>query len=1694
MSLTLLLLLALLMPWTINAQQSNRSVLDADCDPISTLPWEETWSLNDWPYSNTQSGNYNLFSEYETCMVAPTMTSSNGTLTPRLWYNGENYNRHLSFREVSGATNTFILPPFQEPIGFLTVTLVARVTTMKNKTLVVGYVDDSNTAHELKTITVTNTAKTFQVDLDVADAPTTYNENYRLALFFHDQGTSASCDVLSISVDFHHITKIGSAEQWNTFATQVNSGYDYAGKTVELTADIEGATAKVGDVNGDNEATYSFSGNFDGKGHTLNVAITEDGKQGLAPFRAIKNANISNLKVTGTVTSNTAIPYTSGLVGFTQPGGNNTIENCLVQTVVTNNATGSNTQVGGIIGNARSATTHIKGCLFEGTLSSSSYEGGFVGWATAGANVEFINCQFKGANSGNGNFHPIGCKADETVTATVTNTYYNIKDMLDDDAHSIVRGFENTGKRAYTITGVDAVTVELTGSQETTYTVSDIHTYGTGIKHNGIIYAGQNDAVSINLAGASGYKTDNGTLAGTSNPYTFHMAGSNAAISSADPIAKKYHIGNESNSTTMTWSEFCDAVNNGTSYYKETIHLDEDITADRKAGTSDKSFSGIFDGHGHTITFNYTTAEEYAAPFAFVEGATFNNLKITGTINTSAKYAAGFVAHVNTFEPYFISFYSPCEFHNCVSDITINSTVVGDGTHGGFVAVTYRPGDNPFYGCSFTGKLLGPNTTSCGGFVGWAESNSSYNANAQFHNCVFNPQEVTISADNSATFNRGNFNYCGNSYYFTTFGSVQGKKAYTITSASDVTVENAGSVETFPLSGITSYGTGIKYNNTLYAGQNDNVSLKLVCTTQGFHTYNTTYGTITDNGGAIKTLNMPNLGVIPEGTPGVVISATSSVPENEYRISVAGDVTACSGLFTDSGGPAIEESFEGWCHVNETFTKTFYPCEPGTQCVVMNFTLFNTSGTLQIYDGTSTSSPLIGSYSDNSPGVVKATNSDGALTFHWDSHNVLIAGEGWEASISCQDLTFNIATSVYPPSAAIGSATVAGSCTINTDVTLTATPAESFAFVNWTENGQTVSTDNPYVFSAQSNRNLVANFAKAGPITITAENTWTEDFDWEMYGNDPARKLDLYPDNNWYVPNYITVGGSFTTSPRIWGDKKLSMKGNNSDEQTVVLPAFTNAIKDLAVHFDAQVESDYVNPYIAIGYYDMGDHSFHELNRVTIGYNSASFSEYGYVFSDGPEYNENYRIALLLHNVSTTSVNVDNVVVSLRPAVTKTFVTNGNWNVDSNWNPSGTPLPDDNVVINANATIANGTVAEVNTITIGDNGSITIEEGGQLRHNNTGVEATLNKNITKYTSEKDNYYFMSLPFVSYDMAHSALFVSSQTGFNYDFYAFDGTNDLEWIYRPSALTAGQGFLYANNTGGEYSLEGVLMPSHEAVDEELNYDTETPLGTWNLVGNPFACNATPSITDFYVIDGEEVVASQLSTVAPLESIMVQATAADQSITFTRASSSKAAQAITMSLAQADTRDARLVDRAIVRFDESNGLEKFQLNPSHTKVFIPQDGKDYAVVRSDNEGELPVSFKAEHNGRYTFSIAADNVEVHYLHLIDNLTGEDVDLLANPSYSFDAKTTDYESRFKLVFSTSFDTGDDFAFVSDGNIIICDAISSDAGLQIIDMTGRVIWQGSATRSISTQMMSPGVYVLQMVCGNDTKTQKIVVR
>ena len=95
----------------------------------------------------------------------------------------------------------------------------------------------------------------------------------------------------------------------------------------------------------------------------------------------------------------------------------------------------------------------------------------------------------------------------------------------------------------------------------------------------------------------------------------------------------------------------------------------------------------------------------------------------------------------------------------------------------------------------------------------------------------------------------------------------------------------------------------------------------------------------------------------------------------------------------------------------------------------------------------------------------------------------------------------------------------------------------------------------------------------------------------------------------------------------------------------------------------------------------------------------------------------------------------------------------------------------------------------------------------------------------------------------------------------------------------------------------------------------------------------------------------------------------------------------------------------------------LEKLSLNEQRTKIFAFKDQQEVSIVSCEGN-EQPISFKTTKEGSYTINVNTVNLRLNYLHLIDKLNGADVDLLANPTYTFKANPTDYVSRFCLVFS----------------------------------------------------------------------------
>jgi len=267
-------------------------------------------------------------------------------------------------------------------------------------------------------------------------------------------------------------------------------------------------------------------------------------------------------------------------------------------------------------------------------------------------------------------------------------------------------------------------------------------------------------------------------------------------------------------------------------------------------------------------------------------------------------------------------------------------------------------------------------------------------------------------------------------------------------------------------------------------------------------------------------------------------------------------------------------------------------------------------------------------------------------------------------------------------------------------------------------------------------------------------------------------------------------------------------------------------------------------------------------------------------------------------------------------------------------------------------------------------------------------------------------------------------------------------------------------------------------------------------FNLVGNPYTFNTYVN-RPYYKLNYDRTdieLVNNNAVIAPCDGVLIDAEGTDQ-VTFTK--TNQLAQAtnngsLIVALAQQTSNRgaAAVVDKAIVSFNEGSQLGKFYFVEQNAHVYIPQDGKDYAIVFVEDQGEVPLYFKVRENGTYTLDFSTEEAEFCYLHLIDHLTGNDVDLLQKPSYTFDANYSDYASRFLLVFDKIDVNSDDvFAFVNNGNIII----NGTGTLQVIDMLGRVITNVETSYGVSTNGMASGMYVLRLINGENVRTQKVIL-
>ncbi len=549
---------------------------------------------------------------------------------------------------------------------------------------------------------------------------------------------------------------ISTAKEMLTFADMVNRGELNAKGVLMNDIDLSsmGSWTPIGTLQ------KNFTGTFDGGGHKISGLSIDNSQQHQGLFGYIGGgAEVKNLNVKGSVkggyvsggvvginegtvtgcsfsgTVKGTDRYVGGVVGWNDQG---TVENCYN----TGTVEGSSVYVGGVVGYGYDGT--VKNCYNTGTVTGSSSTGGVIGYSYIGT---VTNCYNTGTVTGSSS---TGGVVGNNNGGTVTNCYYK-----NDSAQGGINGGDASGQ-AESKTEAQFKSGEvgylLQGSQANQVWGQRLGTDSYPVFGGATVYLRYTDCLNTIYT--------NSANEGQSVPYEHKYVNGVCSVCGLPEIEKdesgRYMIG-----TAKELIGFANIVKRGETDADAILTADISVSTAHDfapIGTSENKYSGTFDGGTHTITVNLSGGENTAL-FAFADNATIKNLTTAGTIAASGKYAAGFVSQL----------WTGIILEGCVSKVTIDSTVSGDGTHGGLIGVVNEGANNAVINnCAFIGAIDGTGTHSCGGMVGWT--------NEKAHTTITNSYvagSFTVGNNSSDTFSRNpKYVTLTNCYYLTVLSSV----------------------------------------------------------------------------------------------------------------------------------------------------------------------------------------------------------------------------------------------------------------------------------------------------------------------------------------------------------------------------------------------------------------------------------------------------------------------------------------------------------------------------------------------------------------------------------------------------------------------------------------------------------------------------------------------------------------------------------------------------------------------------------------------------------------------------------------------------------------------------------------------------------------------------------------------------------
>ena len=457
---------------------------------------------------------------------------------------------------------------------------------------------------------------------------------------------------------------IASAADWQTFCQRVNGGEPGLNAKLMQDVDLGEDIWMVGERN-------SYLGTFDGQGHTLTLNWDAGYKSNIAPFQYVDGATIKNLRTQGKITSRDG-QYLSGLVF--EAYGATTLTGCVSDVDITG---GRGVVASGAAGMVQivsdGASVQITDCLVKGSITDKAYAdlramAGFV-YDNSGT-CTLTRCLYLGKNNAPAN------KNSSTFAngnATLTDCYYLYR-CGQAQGKYVGENRLKSGEMAYLLQGgrTDNVWGQTLGTdnapQLTAFATEAAKVYKVDFTYNGNTgsrYANGGQPIY------GGLPTLQDILGKNYNAHHYYTQLSFGDFTAATTISGDRTVSvtfTETDCVTIAskadWQTFREIVNSGQNGVDAKLTANVDLGTDIAMMGNGRSYRGIFDGQGHTLSFNWDAgSKENIAPFQFVEGATIRNLDVKGAIKSSGRTLSGLVGNA----------LGTTTISNCVSDVNITS-------------------------------------------------------------------------------------------------------------------------------------------------------------------------------------------------------------------------------------------------------------------------------------------------------------------------------------------------------------------------------------------------------------------------------------------------------------------------------------------------------------------------------------------------------------------------------------------------------------------------------------------------------------------------------------------------------------------------------------------------------------------------------------------------------------------------------------------------------------------------------------------------------------------------------------------------------------------------------------------------------------------------------------------------------------